>query len=189
VPWSRYVLGYHGCDEAVARKVVVGSDTLRPSKNAYDWLGHGQYFWEDSPRRAHRWAQEESKRAGGKIKTPSVLGAVIDLGNCLNLIDAESLERVRSAHHRLEKLANELRLPLAINGGEDFRARKLDCAVLEALHQWRAEDELEAFDTVRAFFVEGEPLYPTAGIRQLDHIQICVRSSESIKGYFLPIGA
>jgi hypothetical protein len=189
MPWSRYVLGYHGCDEVVARKIAAGADTLAPSKNDYDWLGHGQYFWEDSPSRALHWAEDESKRPGGKIKTPSVLGAVIDLGNCLNLIDAESLALVRSAHARLEKLAQELGLPMAVNGGHDFRARCLDCAVLEALHRWQEEDAFEPFDTVRAFFVEGEPLYPTAGIRQLDHVQICVRNPESIKGYFLPIRA
>src|SRR4051812_26132769 len=122
MPWSRYVLGYHGCDEAVARKVVAGSERLTPSKNDYDWLGHGQYFWEDSPTRALRWAEDESKRPGGKIKTPAVLGAVIDLASCLNLIDAEFLELVRSIHHQLEKLAEELHLPMPINGGHDFRA-------------------------------------------------------------------
>jgi hypothetical protein len=34
----------------------------------------------------------------GEIKTPAVLGAIIDLGNCLNLIDAEHLELVKAAH-------------------------------------------------------------------------------------------
>jgi hypothetical protein len=39
---------------------------------------------------------------------------------------------------------------------------------------------------VRAFFVEGQELYATAGLRSLDHIQICVRNPRSIIGYFLP---
>lgn len=42
------------------------------------------------------------------------------------------------------------------------------------------------FQTVRAFFVEGEPLYPQAGLRGLDHVQICVRDPQQIIGYFLP---
>jgi len=41
---------------------------------------------------------------------------------------------------------------------------------------------------VRAFFVEGEPLYENAGLRTLDHVQICVRDPRKIIGYFLPRG-
>ena len=40
MPWNRYVLGYHGCDAKVARKIAAGDDTLKPSRNDYDWLGH-----------------------------------------------------------------------------------------------------------------------------------------------------
>jgi hypothetical protein len=46
----------------------------------------------------------------------------------------------------------------------------------------------QPFDTARGFFLEGRPLYPAAGFRELDHIQICVRSSKQIIGYFLPRG-
>ena len=87
------VLGYHGCDKATAIKVVNGEKQI-PSNNEYDWLGSGLYFWEDSFSRAWKWAQEEAKNPKGKIKEPAVLGAIIDLGNCLNLIDAESLDLV-----------------------------------------------------------------------------------------------
>jgi hypothetical protein len=185
MPWSRYVLGYHGCDLALAREVVLGEKLLVPSVNNYDWLGHGIYFWEDSPGRAMRWAQEESKKAGSRIKTPCVLGAVIDLGNCLNLIDAEFLDVVRSTHERFEKTVVESGVEMPKNSGLDLRNRKLDCAVFQSLHEFREEDALPAFDTVRAFFVEGEPLYATAGIRALDHIQICVRKMQKVVGYFL----
>ena len=73
------VIGYHGCDRKVAERVVAGRDDLKPSQNAWDWLGHGIYFWEDSHGRALRWAKEEAKHGGSKIKSPAVLGAVIDL--------------------------------------------------------------------------------------------------------------
>lgn len=186
MPWSRYVLGYHGCDADVAKKIVSGTDTLVPSKNDYDWLGNGQYFWEDSPERAMRWAKEESKKPKSKIKSPSVLGAVIDLGNCLNLIEVAYLDLVSTAHDQLQEFLSDIGEPVPKNTGPEFRARKLDCAVFEALHRFREESSLPAFETVRAFFVEGKPLYPNAGIRQLDHIQICVRNPERIIGYFLP---
>jgi hypothetical protein len=83
------VVGYHGCDIRVARKVIALKDSLHPSHNPWDWLGHGFYFWEDSPARARRWAEDESKQHGSKIKHPAALGAVIDLGHSLNLADAE----------------------------------------------------------------------------------------------------
>jgi hypothetical protein len=111
---------------------------------------------------------------------------VIDLGNCLNLIDVEFLEVVRRAYMRLAEILQETGQPLPQNAGRALGARKLDCAVFEALHQFRDEEKLPAFDTVRAFFVEGEPLYPDAGIRRLDHIQVCVRNPKQILGYFLP---
>ncbi len=75
------ILGYHGCDLATAHKIVTGQTHQTPSTNDYDWLGTGLYFWKDSYPRAMRWAQNDK---GGKIKTPAVLGAIIDLGNCLN---------------------------------------------------------------------------------------------------------
>ncbi|SEK41780.1 hypothetical protein SAMN05421740_101809 [Parapedobacter koreensis] len=43
------------------------------------------------------------------------------------------------------------------------------------------------FDSVRGVFWEGNPLYPTAGFREKDHIQICIRNIDCIKGYFLPL--
>lgn len=181
-----FVLGYHGCDAAVARKVVAGDDQLFQSTNKYDWLGIGQYFWEDSYSRALRWAKEEHGKTGGKVKTPAVLGAIIDLGNCLNLIDTEHLELVKAAHAAYLEICRASGDAPAKNKGQNLRERYLDRAVFETLHGLRKEEGKLAFDTVRAFFVEGQELYATAGLRALDHIQICVRTHRSIIGYFLP---
>ena len=38
------VLGFYGCDEAVAQKVLTGKEFLKKSVNKYDWLGHGIIF-------------------------------------------------------------------------------------------------------------------------------------------------
>lgn len=56
--------------------------------------------------------------------------------------------------------------------------------VLNFLHRARLESGQQPFDTVRAVFTEGEPLYPTAGFRRKTHIQICVRNPKNIKGVF-----
>jgi hypothetical protein len=177
------VLAYHGCDLATAHKIVTGQEQQIPSSNDYDWLGSGFYFWEDSHSRALRWAQDDDS---GRIKEPAVLGAIIDLGNCLNLIDAEHLDLVRAAHKAYMDFCAASGLPPARNKGEHFRARYLDRAVFETLHQLRKQENKPPFDSVRAFFVEGEPLYEKAGLHSLDHIQICVRDPRQIVGYFLP---
>jgi len=180
------VLGYHGCDLSTAIKVVNRDEDLKPSANEWDWLGSGWYFWEDSCSRAFAWAQETAKDPNGKIKEPAVLGAVINLGNCLNLIDAEKLQSVKDAHKIYIDNCKATKEQPARNKGKNFRARYLDCAVFNTLHKLREQDKLPSYDSVRAFFVEGEPLYENAGLRALDHIQICVREPRNILGYFLP---
>ncbi|MBE2180318.1 MAG: hypothetical protein IAE97_07590 [Chthoniobacterales bacterium] len=117
---------------------------------------------------------------------PALLGAIIDLGNCLNLIDSDHLRLVKAAHAAYLELCETSESPPAQNKGHDLRQRYLDRAVFETLHRLRGREEKPAFDTVRAFFVEGQPLYENAGLRDLDHIQICVRNPRSIVGYFLP---
>ena len=90
-----FVYGYHGCDESVAKRILEGSDPLSPSYNAYDWLGSGIYFWEDAPERAMQWAVEMKK------PHPAVVGAVIELGNCLNLDSSfENAKFARCADNR-----------------------------------------------------------------------------------------
>jgi hypothetical protein len=180
------VLGYHGCDIRVAEQIIALKDSLHPSQNPWDWLGHGYYFWEDSPARAKGWAIAESRRRGSKIKQPAVLGAVIDLGNCLNLADAEALKQVKVAHAAYEKICEVAGQKKAANQGQDLRARFLDCAVMQSLHVFRKAENRQPFDTVRGFFIEGRELYPGAGFRELDHIQICVRFPRQIIGFFWP---
>lgn len=181
MPWDRFVLGYHGCDLSIIDDILTGKHDLRVSRNDYDWLGNGIYFWEDSYQRAFQWAHQ-SKR----INRPSVIGAVINLGHCLNLLDVEHLETVSVAYHMLEQTAARAETPLPVNRGGKFKDRKLDCAVFETLHQMRGEENLVPYQTVRGFFVEGDALYDGAGLRNQDHIQLCVRDTACIVGYFLP---
>lgn len=182
------VLGYHGCDAVTAKKLVNGIEKQIPSDKPYDWLGNGFYFWEDSYSRAFKWAQDVAKIKGSLVNEPAVVGAILDLGNCLNLIDAESLELVKAAHKAYLNLCQVSGLKPAQNKGKDLRARYLDMAVFETLHKLRQDEKKQAFDSVRAFFVEGEPLYENAGLHTLDHIQICIRNPNNILGYFLPRG-
>ncbi len=46
--------------------------------------------------------------------------------------------------------------------------------------------ELKIFDSMRGIFTEGAPIYEGAEIFEKTHIQICIRNSNCIKGFFLP---
>jgi hypothetical protein len=70
------------------------------------------------------------------------------------------------------------------SGGESLPLREIDCMALHFMHQLRQKSGWAAFDTVRAVFTEGEPLYPTASFRRKTHIQICVRNQDCLKGMF-----
>lgn len=74
-----------------------------------------------------------------------------------------------------------------VDDSSDLLLRYRDCAVIEALHAYRRSSELDRFDSVRGMFAEGAPLYEDAGFHEKNHIQICVRNPNCIKGYFRPL--
>ncbi|HWE94406.1 MAG TPA: hypothetical protein VG269_10615 [Tepidisphaeraceae bacterium] len=149
------------------------------------------YFWEHNARRAYEFAcevRDRPRRARQRIRRPAVVGAIIDLASCLNLLDSRYIDMVRDAHADLVVLHRGAGEPLPTNsGGEDRFLRRLDCAVIETLHAAREEQGKPPFDTVRAAFIEGDPIYDGAGFRTKNHIQLCVRNLACIKGYFRPL--
>ncbi len=187
-----FVLGFHGCDKTVADKLVAGDTPLKISTNAYDWLGHGIYFWENNPQRALEYAhriKENPEQCKEKITTPDVVGAIIDLGHCLNLLDAKSIQVVEEAYENYSEAIEEANWALPENkdsdGSGDLLLRPLDCAVIQHLHTLRKEPpEDPAFDSVRGMFAEGQRVYKDAGFHKKSHIQIAVRNPNCIKGYF-----
>lgn len=187
---ASFVVGYHGCDADVARRIVNGELTLLPSDKKYDWLGPGAYFWEADPQRGFEWAEQAKKR--GKIQDPAVIGAIIDLGNCLDLLSRENLDLVRTAHQLFVEEQMEAGLTIPENksraGEPDRILRYLDCAVIRFLHKVLEEQKAEPFDTVRGLFPEGDPLYDGAGFLDRNHIQIAVCNVDQILGVFFPPG-
>ena len=184
---SNLYIGFHGCDKSVVERVINGGN-LKPSQNSYDWLGHGIYFWENNEARALQFAEEASKRKSSSIKVPAVIGAVIDLGYCLDLTDMSCLYEIKQSYDALKMALNEVQLPKNKVGGtgSDLLIRNLDCAVIEFEHTINEKAKVKSFDSVRGIFVEGNELFPNSGIREKNHIQICVRNPNCIKGYFLP---
>lgn len=103
---------------------------------------------------------------------------------CLNLLESSALAEMKQAYELLDLLKE----PPKNLGGADLYKRYLDCAVVETLHYARdLEPKQPPYDTVRGAFWEGEELYPNAGFKQKNHVQLCVRNVDCIKGYFRPI--
>ena len=185
-----FSLGFHGCDRSLADRVVTGTESLAPSTNPYDWLGHGTYFWENDPERAHKWARDHG------CAGPAVIGAVIDLGLCLDLSQAAHLALLVKSYEHLQRLLSAAdghsRMPVNDRGFEgdgDEVKRYLDCSVINTLHTMRDAGGEPSFDTVRSPFIEGQPLYPGGKIMAKTHVLICVRNESNVNGYFHPRGA
>jgi hypothetical protein len=181
---TAFVLGFHGCDKAIGERLLNGEE-FRPSANAYDWLGPGVYFWEANPRRGLEFAKEIAARGRKRdgIREPFVVGAVLDLGLCLDLATASGAAIVREAYDSFAESMTERGAALPTNSSDLLR-RNLDCAVLTWLHTIRDAAGEQPVETVKGIFVEGDPLFPGSGFREKTHIQICVRNPARIKGVF-----
>ncbi len=189
------VLGFHGCDKSIRDDVVSKKGVLlEPSDNEYDWLGGGVYFWENNYARALEFAKflkdNPPHNSKQKIQEPSVIGAVIDLGFCLDLLDSEYLDLLKQGYNLLKKSNDDygLNIPqnIALKKNGDLLKRYLDCAVIETIHQFNIDKNKPPFDSVRGVFFEGKDLYKNAGFKEKNHIQIALRNPNCIKGYFVP---
>lgn len=182
------ILGFHGCDQDVAEQVIAGNETLKPSENTYDWLGNGIYFWENNPLRALKYAQVLKLKSRKKINEPAVVGAIIDLGHCLDLLESHSLEILKNAYETLYTATTQdgATMPENVIDSEsgDLLRRHLDCCVIQTVHDINEKKESKPYDSVRGAFWEGKELYPKAGFKEKNHIQICIINPNCIKGYF-----
>lgn len=183
---TSFVLGYHGCDKTIGENVLAGKATLTASNKDYDWLGPETYFWEADPLRAWEWADEKAAR--GEINDPFVVGAIIDLGHCLDLMSRNTLEALRGAYDLFVDMRQQAgdgrEMPANKGRDGDKLLRYLDCAVIRTLHQVLSEQRKPAFDSVRGLFSEGGELFPGSGFHRKTHVQLAIRNETSIKGSF-----
>ncbi len=184
-PFARIIIGYHGCTEVYAHDLLLGATPVsqwQASTNDWDWLGHGIYFWEHSPERAMRWAKE---KYGGQGDIPAVLGAVIQLGRCFDLLNEGITAALTKSYAELIAPYQQAGKQLPRNRGSDWKRRELDCLVINEF-MTRVQLRGIQYDTVRGAFLEGETAYPGAGFSREAHVQIAVRNPACILGVFRP---
>ncbi len=187
--YQRFVIGYHGCDASVRDQVIRHRGKLNRSQNDYDWLGHGIYFWEHGPERALEWAEQQRTR--GKIEKPAVLGALLHLGQCFDLLDAAYPDVLKRSYPKFRAYLRTAGKMIPKNQPVNMRdpdklLRNRDCAVINWTIQRLEEENETRFDSVRGVFQEGVAAFPGSGVRLRSHIQIAIRHQACILGYFLP---
>ena len=126
------------------------------------------------------------------IRKPAVLGAIVHLGNCFDLLDTAFTQLLGRMFPIYRTACENARLPLPRNlpvSGEafgDLARRCLDCAVLNWVLDSCERTEDRHFHTVRGVFTEGAPAFPGSKVMSKSHIQIAVRDPAAILGYFKP---
>lgn len=193
------LIGFHGCDKSRQQELLISSSTMPVSEEPFDWLGHGMYFWENNADRALEWAKNKENK--GSIKEAAVIGAVIDLGYCCDLLDASFIKMVALYFDlmkiELKKFGKDVPVNRDIKSDAhgDKVLRELDCATIEFMHeqirtQYKKDissnnhSSLKLFDSVRGVFTEGGEAYTGSGFWAKSHLQICIRNANCIKGFF-----
>jgi hypothetical protein len=182
VQYDRRVIGYHGCSVETAEDILAGA-AFNPSKNEFDWLGSGIYFWEYGLERAWQWARL-------RYEHPAVVGALVQLGNCFDLMDTRSTELLSKTAKLYITGLKAAGDPIPENKGKDRGARNLDCAIINFSLERFAEGGVR-YQCVRGGFTEGPPIFDdgngcATAICMESHIQIAVRDPACIIGTFRP---
>ena len=171
--YHRTIIGFHGTSEDAAERLLAGED-FRASDRDDGWFGQGIYFWEHAPKQAWKWAKNYRNHS-----RPAVVGAVIRLGDCFDLVDPGNVGVLKSFYGKLVGDAARARLQLPQNTRHQ---RRLGCAVFNAMYN-DFDEAGQPLDTARAVYVPTEAakrVWKGSWISDETHIQICVRNPESI---------
>ncbi len=124
--YHRTIIGFHGTTAATAEDLVAGK-AFKPSESDDDWFGKGICFWEYAPKQAWWWARKFKKYAD-----PAVVGAIIRLGNCFDLLDPVNVQTLKEFRDSMIEQLNVAGIEVPTN----FRQhKKQDCAVFNFIYQ------------------------------------------------------
>jgi hypothetical protein len=169
--YNRTVIAYHGTTVEIAERLVAAKEDFLASENDDDWFGKGIYFWEYAPKQAWWWATKFKRK-----KHPAVIGAIIRLEHCLDLLDPINVETMQDFHDKTLKKWKETGVIIPENGNQH---KKLDCAIFNLYY----DESIVPIETARAVYVPTESAkraWKRSWIYEQAHIQICVRKPENI---------
>ncbi len=163
------VRAFHGTSRAAAAEIAVNG--FRISRNVWDWLGDGAYFFQESRSRAQRWGQHLHGNEW------AVIEALIDLQDCIDFLENEWFHLFVEVYDILlgKHKSSGLALPVQRQG-----RRGLDRLVVNTLAEELAASG-RPVRSVRGVFEEGRPAYPGSGLYDQAHIQIAVRDLSVIE--------
>lgn len=204
---GRLLVAYHGCDITTRDDLVTGkSADLDHSKNPYDWLGPGVYFFEGDAERALMFAKASHDNpakmyTARAIGTPAVVGAILRVQRWLDMTTQEGINEFTLAYPALLAGLAKTGSPVPKNAAAseddiDVILRKLDNAVFTFIHDIRDNANSPAspgppppfFQAVRGAFYQGAEIAPKSGFRVGTHVQIALRDNSCVEGWFLPRG-
>lgn len=171
--YNRTIVAYHGTTVEVADRLVNG-EPFDDSERPYDWLGRGVYFWEYAPKQAWWWTRERRRN-----EAPAVVGAMIRLGSCLDLLDPVNVRFLRGVYEDMILKWGEGDEPPPKNVKSK---RSLDCAVLNWVYE-RSDRAGTPIETSRGVYVPTNSVnrvWRGSWIYEQAHIQVCVRKQENI---------
>jgi len=168
------VLGYHGTSATRAQQIM--HEGFRISRNDWDWLGEGVYFWQDAPLRALEWARTWPGAKGGGGR--AVIRARLRLAGCMDLLDNDWNELLRQgAATFAEALAQDGRQTPSNN--KPYGCNRLDRAYFDFI-VGRLRRGSVLIRSIRTAVTEGAPVQSDSPICFDSHVQIAIRDPSLI---------
>jgi hypothetical protein len=134
-------------------------------------------------------ANPEKKYSRRPIANPAVLGAVLRVGNWLDMSTQQGISEFKSAVESVfQSHARPPKNKEAFPGDPDLLLRRLDKAVFVEIHRRRVSAKLPEYEAVRSPFSQGIALAEDCRFTEHAHIQIALRNQNAIVGWFLPNG-
>ena len=163
---GQILIGYHGCDITTRDGFVSGTKNPKISRNSYDWLYDGLYFFEGDCDRALKLAtaaSERSKQALTRqpIATPAVVGVVLDIDRIFDLSTQNGIENFSRAASLIESAYRTRgekppeNLP-AFEGDIEKLHRAFDREVCKLVHEIRKKAHLDAIALAADAFTNQE---------------------------------
>ena len=178
--------GYHATSVRAARRILAGAP-FRLSRNRYDWLGDGVYFWEAAPERAWEWTQQPRVKArlGTQV---AVIGARIHLDRCMDFHDTVWHKPLRDVYEYLRERYE--RTQRALPQQTAWGKHGWDREVINQLVLMTYRITGVEIGAVRASFREpgDEPIFGDSALYQGAHVQIAVRDQRLIEERWLARG-